>query len=194
MKKVGITGGIGSGKTLVSSIFEHLGVPVYYADPRARELMESSKEIRQGLIALLGPQVFRQDRLDRTFLAQTLFSDPTLRDRVNALVHPAVFSDFERWAEERKDKPYVVQEAAIIFESGGDRFLDYVINVYAPVKVRVERVMLRDGRSRTEVIARVKSQMSEYERQKRADKTLVNDGRRMLLPQVIKTDEWIRGS
>ncbi len=194
MKKVGVTGGIGSGKTLVSNIFEHLGIPVYFADPRARELMESSEEIRQGLIALLGPQVYRQERLDRSFLARALFSDASLRVQVNALVHPVVFRDFERWAEEKKDKPYVVQEAAIIFESGADRILDRVINVYAPVKVRVERVMQRDGRSREEVMARMKSQMSERERQRRADKTIINDGRRMVVPQVIKTDEWIRGS
>jgi dephospho-CoA kinase len=192
MKKIGVTGGIGSGKTLISSLFEHLGVPVYSADRRARELMESSEEIRQQLTDLLGRRVYRRDHLNRTFLARAIFSDADLREKVNAIVHPVVFRDFETWSEAHRDKPYVLQEAAIIFESGGDKYLDRVINVYAPVKVRVERVMKRDGVSREAVTARMKSQMSERRRQQLADRTIVNDGRRMLLPQVIKTDEWIK--
>ncbi len=189
MKKVGITGGIGSGKTLVSGLFERLGIPVYHADERARELMETSATIRERLTALMGPEVYEGRRLNRQRLAGALFSDDTLRQKVNSIVHPVVFEDFEAWASSFSGRPYVMQEAAIIFESGGDRYLDSVINVYAPRRVRIERVMKRDGVSRGDVLARIRSQMSERQRQRRAGHTIVNDGRRMVVPQVIKVHE-----
>jgi len=189
MKKVGITGGIGSGKTLVSGLFERLGIPVYHADERARELMETSATIRERLTALMGPEVYEGRRLNRQRLAGALFSDDALRQKVNSIVHPVVFEDFEAWASSFSGRPYVMQEAAIIFESGGDRYLDSVINVYAPRRVRIERVMKRDGVSRGDVLARIKSQMSERQRQRRAGHTIVNDGRRMVVPQVIKVHE-----
>jgi len=189
MKKVGITGGIGSGKTLVSGLFERLGIPVYHADERARELMETSATIRECLTALMGPEVYEGRRLNRQRLAGALFSDEALRQKVNSIVHPVVFEDFEAWASSFSGRPYVMQEAAIIFESGGDRYLDSVINVYAPRRVRIERVMKRDGVSREAVLARIRSQMSERQRQRRAGHTIVNDGRRMVVPQVIKVHE-----
>jgi dephospho-CoA kinase len=192
MKKVGITGGIGSGKTLVSGLFERLGIPVYHADERARELMETSGTIRERLTALLGQAVYQGRRLNRQLLAEALFSDEALRQKVNSIVHPVVFEDFEAWASSFSGRPYVMQEAAIIFESGGDRYLDSVINVYAPRRVRIERVMKRDGVSREAVLARIRSQMSERQRQRRAGHTIVNDGRRMVVPQVVKVDGEMR--
>ncbi len=189
MMKIGVTGGIGSGKTLVCGIFEHLGIPVYRADPRARKLMESSQKIRQELTAMLGENIYKKDRLDRQRLATLLFSDEELRRRVNALVHPEVFRDFEIWSSSFSGKPYVIQEAAILFESGADALLDQVINIYAPVEIRIARVMLRDGISREAVKARIRSQMSERERQRRASHTLVNDGKRMVVPQVVRIHE-----
>ena len=194
MKKIGITGGIGSGKTLVSDLFQRLGIPVYHADERARALMETSGTVRERLTALLGKAVYQGGRLNKRLLAEAIFSDEKVRQQVNSIVHPAVFEDFERWASSFSDIPYVMQEAAILFESGGDRYLDSVINVYAPLKVRIERVMSRDGVPRETVLARIKSQMSERQRRRRAGHTIINDGRRMVVPQVVKTDEWIRGS
>ena len=194
MKKIGITGGIGSGKTLVSDLFQRLGIPVYHADERARALMETSGTVRERLTALLGKPVYQGGRLNKRLLAEAIFSDEKVRQQVNSIVHPAVFEDFERWASSFSDIPYVMQEAAILFESGGDRYLDSVINVYAPLKVRIERVMSRDGVPRETVLARIKSQMSERQRRRRAGHTIINDGRRMVVPQVVKTDEWIRES
>ncbi len=189
MMKIGVTGGIGSGKTVVCNIFEHLGVPVYVADRRARELMESSEEIRSRLTELLGYSIYKEGHLDRPRLARAIFSDEGIRSRVNAIVHPVVFRDFETWASSYHDKPYVIQEAAILFESGADAFLDGVINVYAPVEVRIARVMQRDSITREAVRARMRSQMSERERQQRAGHTIVNDGRRMVVPQVVRIHE-----
>ncbi len=189
--KIGVTGGIGSGKSLVCSVFAHLGVPVYPADRRARELMGSSQEIRQQLTHLLGEEIYRDGYPDRARLAEAIFSDEKIRRRVNGIVHPVVFRDFEAWASSFSGKPYVIQEAAIIFESGADTLLDGVINVYAPVEVRIARVMQRDGITREAVRARMRSQMSERERQKRAGHTIVNDGQRMVIPQVIRIHEQI---
>jgi dephospho-CoA kinase len=173
----------------VSGIFSHLGIPVYYADERARKLMETSAEIRTQLVALLGAEVYHGKYLNRSLLAQAIFYDDDLREAVNAIVHPVVFRDFVTWSERFPGKPYVIQEAAIIFESGADRLLDRVINVYAPVKVRVDRIVRRDGLAPDAVKARIRSQMSEKERQRRASFTIVNDGNRMVVPQVIKVHE-----
>ncbi len=189
MMRVGLTGGIGSGKSYVSRVFERLGVPVYYADPRARELMERSPVIREGLTALFGHGVYRHGRLNRSLLARAIFSDDRVREQVNRLVHPVVFDDFEAWARRQAEAPYVIQEAAILFESGADRLLDRVINISAPRKVRLQRVVGRDHLTENEVMARMRSQMSENERKKRAWRTIVNDGKRLVVPQVIRIHE-----
>ena len=151
MKKVGVTGGIGSGKTIVCSVFEPLGVPVYSADERARVLMEQSSDIRNALISLLGKNAYRAEKLNRLLLTRKLFDDQNLRERINRIVHPVVFEDFLAWSEKYHGKHYVIQEAAIIFESGADRFLDRVINVYAPVRVRISRLIKRDGSNAEEI-------------------------------------------
>ncbi len=181
-----MTGGIGSGKSYVCRVFGHLGVPVYHADVRAKELMTQSPSLREALSELLGKEVYRNGELNRPYVAQVIFRDPAMRHRINSLVHPAVFDDFERWTEKYQDKPYVIQEAAIIFESGADRFLDRVINVYAPVRERMARLVQRDNMHPEEIRKRMRSQMTEKERRQRADYTLVNDGKRMLLPQILK--------
>ncbi len=186
MKSVGVTGGIGSGKSFVCSVFEHLGVPVYNADSRARELMNRSPRLRESLTALLGTEVYRQGELNRPYLAQILFRDPAIREKINGLVHPAVFMDFQQWTQKHQDKRYVIQEAAIIFESGADRLLDRVINVYAPVRERIQRLIRRDNLGPEEIKKRIHSQITEKERRHRADYTLVNDGKKMLLPQIVR--------
>lgn len=189
MIRVGLTGGIGSGKSYVSRVFARLGVPVYHADPRARELMEQSPEIRKELVTLFGPEIYDGEHLDRKRLARAIFGDERLRQRVNAIVHPHVFEDFERWCAAHQEAPYVIQEAAILFESGGDRHLDRVINVSAPLRERLQRVMRRDNITEEEVRARMRSQMSERRRRQRAWTTLVNDGKRLVVPQVVRVHE-----
>ena len=186
MKKIGVTGGIGSGKSLVCSVFEHLGVPVYYADERARLLMQESGEIRKALTSLLGRKAYRQGELNKPFVARILFDDPHMREQINKIVHPVVFDDFLKWTRNFSDRDYVIEEAAIIFESGADRFLDKVINVYAPVKERIARLTLRDGENPEDIRKRIHSQMTEKERRQRADFIIINDGKRMLLPQILK--------
>ncbi len=186
MKKVGVTGGIGSGKSLVCSVFEHLGVPVYYADERARILMQKSGDIRKVLTSLLGKEVYRQGKLNRPFIARVLFDDPDRREQINKIVHPVVFDDFIKWTRSFSDRDYVIEEAAIIFESGADRFLDKVINVYAPVKERIARLTVRDGVKPEDIRKRIHSQMTEKERRQRADYIIINDGRSMLLSQILK--------
>ncbi|MCD6200525.1 MAG: dephospho-CoA kinase [Bacteroidales bacterium] len=186
MKRVGVTGGIGSGKSFVCSVFEHMGIPVYNADNRARELMKRSPQLRESLTALLGEKAYREDELNRSYLAQILFRDPAMREKINGLVHPEVFMDFQQWVQKNQGKHYVIQEAAIIFESGADRLLDRVINVYAPVRERIQRLMSRDNLEPEEIRKRMRSQITEKERRQRADYVLVNDGKRMLLPQIVR--------
>ncbi len=186
MKRVGVTGGIGSGKSLVCSLFEHLGVPVYEADTRANELIQHSSDIHRALTGLLGEKVYRKGKLNKTFLARVLFSDAGMREQINQVVHPVVFKDFLKWSERYKEKPYVIQEAAIIFESGAYRFLDDVINVYAPVKMRIARLLARDSSSTEEIRRRMHVQMTEKNRRRRAGFTIINDGERMILPQVVR--------
>jgi len=186
VKRVGVTGGIGSGKSFVCSVFEHLGVPVYHADSKAKELMNRSPQLRESLTALLGKEVYLEGELNRSYLAHILFRDPAMREKINGLIHPAVFRDFQLWVQKHQGKHYVIQEAAIIFESGADRLLDRVINVYAPVRERIQRLMRRDNLEPEEIRKRIHSQITEKERRQRADYTLVNDGKRMLLPQIVR--------
>jgi len=186
VKRVGVTGGIGSGKSFVCSVFEHLGVPVYHADSKAKELMNRSPQLRESLTALLGKEVYLEGELNRSYLAHILFRDPAMREKINGLIHPAAFRDFQLWVQKHQGKHYVIQEAAIIFESGADRLLDRVINVYAPVRERIQRLMRRDNLEPEEIRKRIHSQITEKERRQRADYTLVNDGKRMLLPQIVR--------
>jgi len=186
VNRIGVTGGIGSGKSLVCDVFSRLGIPVYKADEKAGYIMEHSPHIRAKLTALFGEVVYNKEKLNRPLLAQVIFSDSVMRDKVNRIIHPVIFEDFLVWQKNFEDKPYVIQEAAIIFESGADRFLDAVINVYAPVKVRISWLMERDGLSEEDIRARMHSQMSEKERGRRATFIINNDGNHLVLPQVLR--------
>ena len=185
MYQVGITGGIGSGKTLVCSIFEKLGIPVYYADSEARTLMNSDPELVSGIVGLFGKEAFNGDSLNREFLAKTVFGDPDMLAKLNDLVHPAVRKDFSLWVEIQADVPYVVEEAAILFESGAARYLDGSVLVYAPEAMRIRRVMQRDGADEESVRRRMIHQMDETDKMKLADHIIYNDETELLLPQVI---------
>jgi dephospho-CoA kinase len=185
MLKVGLTGGIGSGKTLVCSVLEKLGVAVYYADLEARRLMSSDSELVLQISGLFGNKAYKGGCLNREFLAQRVFKDKELLTRLNELVHPAVRKDFSRWASEQKPAFYVVEEAAILFESGSDRNMDLTVGVFAEKELRVQRVMQRDGIAREQVRMRMNSQMNEKEKMEKADIVINNDGKLMILPQII---------
>ena len=186
MLLVGLTGGIGSGKTLVCSIFEKLKVPVYHADEAARRLMNSDAGLMEGIREMFGDQAYGRDGLNRAYLAGLVFGDEERLSGLNRLVHPAVRDDFKRWAGQQRDAAYVIEEAAILFESGASQEMDLTILVHAPEEVRIRRVMERDGVSRVEVLKRIRHQMREEKLMKMADHRLLNDGTTMILPQVIE--------
>lgn len=185
MYKLGLTGGIGSGKTLVCQIFEKLGIPVYYADTAARDLMNTDPELKAGIRQMFGDEAFGEEGLNRQYLADSVFGDPEKLSGLNALVHPAVRTDFLRWSLQQKGSPYVLEEAAILFESGASTEMDLTVLVYAPEELRINRVMKRDGLRREDVLKRMAHQLSEEQKKEMADHVLINDGSRMLLPQVI---------
>ena len=186
MLKVGVTGGIGSGKTLVCRIFEVLGVPVYYADFHAKRLMESDPGIREELIRLFGILVVKKGKIDREHLARIIFNDNDALRSVNNLVHPAVRKDFDGWVKAKSGRDYIIEEAAILFESGAYKLLDFNIAVSAPEEMRIKRVMTRDNTTRKSVLSRLSNQMAENERNNLADAVILNDESELLIPQVIK--------
>ena len=186
MFKLGLTGGIGSGKTLVCQIFEKLGVPVYYADSAARDLMNTDPGLMAGIRQKFGDEAYGSEGLNRQYLAARVFGDHEKLKDLNKLVHPAVRKDFMQWAEKQEAAPYVIEEAAILFESRASEGMDLSVLVYAPEELRISRVMERDGIKREAVLKRMEHQMSEEKKMEMADRVLVNDGSRMILPQVIE--------
>jgi dephospho-CoA kinase len=189
MLRIGITGGIGSGKSIVSRLFQALGVPTYDADTRARWVMEHDPLLRQQLIEVFGADTYNAaGRLNRPALAATVFRDPALLAQLNALVHPRVGADFEGWAagHEQAGQAYVLKEAALLFESGAHQVLDAIIAVAAPLAVRQARVLRRDPhRTPDDVQAIMAKQLSEEEKIARAQHVVVNDDRQLVLPQVL---------
>jgi dephospho-CoA kinase len=189
MLKVGITGGIGSGKTTVCQIFEKLGVPVYYADQRAKELMEDDKPLIAEIKREFGQDIYDDDgKLNRSKLAEIVFNDEQKLLTLNNLVHPAVFRDNESWNEilARKGYAYTLRESALLVETGSYRLLDKLIVVSAPEQDRIKRVMARDGSSEQQVRARINAQMPEEQKVKYADYIIHNDLIMDLVPQVSK--------
>lgn len=184
---IGITGGIGSGKSTVARIFGILGIPLYSADDRAKWLMVNDQKLRSELISSFGEQAYQNDgNLDRSYLARTVFSDPEKVKTINSLVHPAVGRDFEKWASEQ-NTPYVLKEAALIFETGSAKSLDYVINVSSPLKVRVARILNRDThRTEEQVNQIIDQQLPDEQKNELADFVIKNTDNRLLIPQVLK--------
>lgn len=173
MYKVGVTGGIGSGKSVVCKMLQEHGAAVYDSDRHAKALMAESAHIREQLIASFGPDCFICGQLDRKYLASKVFGNEVALQKLNAIVHPAVREDFRRWAEEQRS-PYVVLESAILFESGFDSEVDTTLAVMAPVEERVRRCMERDNASRDTIMSRISHQMSDDELFRRAKRTIVN--------------------
>ena len=184
MLKIGLTGGIGSGKTTVARIFEVLGIPVYYADQAAKELMNQDPQLKKQILDSFGPPSYREGKIDRAYLAAQVFGNPEKLAQLNAYVHPATLRDAENWMKQQTS-PYAVKEAALIFEAGLEKYLDFVIGVSAPENLRLERAMQRDQSSSENILQRMHQQMDEKEKMSRCDFVILNDGRQALLPQVL---------
>ena len=182
---IGLTGGIGSGKTTIATILKILGIPVYNADERGRWLTQEDENIKEGYKQLFGDGIYTVDGLNRKEVANQVFKDPKLLKRVNQLVHPVVNNDFKLWCEVHKEARLKVKEAAILFESGASKFLDASVLVYAPERIRIQRVMQRDGVDEESVRRRMKHQMDDEEKKKMADHIIYNDETKMLLPQIV---------
>lgn len=187
---IGITGGIGSGKSIACKVFRTFGIPTYDADSRARWLMNHDEHLRAEVKGLFGVESYKNGELDRTYIGQRAFHSPELLEKLNSLVHPAVAKDFETWVQDNLSHPYLVKEAALLFETGSYTQLDQTVLVTAPEDVRIARVLKRDPhRTRQDVEAIMARQMDEEAKKKLADHVLVNDGQHMLLPQILELHE-----
>ena len=183
MKRIGITGGIGAGKSLVAEIIKAMGYPVYNSDERAKELTESNPKIKEGLIHLFGEEIYQNGTLNKFALAQAIFSNESLREKVNALIHPIVREDFNLWALAQNNS-LVFNESAILFETGSFKNFDAIILVYAPTELRIKRIMKRDNCSENEVLKRMNSQFSDEEKFQYTELRILNDEKKPLLTQV----------
>jgi dephospho-CoA kinase len=188
--KLGVTGGIGSGKTSVCRVFNVLGIPVFSADPEAREIMDKDKGIIRRINSIAGKDLYINGSLDRMELAALIFNDDTLLEKVNSLVHPVVFDHFKRW-EMEQTAPYVIMEAAILFESGASKLVDRIATVVAPLEERVERVIHRNSLSREQVMERMRNQMDDETRIKLSDYIIHNSEKDMIIPAILKIHEDI---
>ena len=185
MLKIGLTGGIGSGKSTVAKIFETLGIPVYYADAEAKRLMNSNELLKATIRQHFGDAAYKNGELDRKHLADIVFNDPEKLELLNALIHPVTISDAEQWMQ-RQTAPYGIKEAALLFESGAAENLDFIIGVYAPQALRIKRVMQRDGLSADEIMKRINRQINEEMKMKLCDFVVTNNEQELLVPQVLK--------
>jgi dephospho-CoA kinase len=188
MYRVGLTGGIGSGKSVVARMFGVLGIPVFSSDEAGRQLLQDDADVRTQVIAAFGAEVYPDGRLDRKGLAERVFNNEATLARLNAIVHPAVRKAFTTWAEQQ-EAPYVVNEAAIMLESGAAAHMDHLVVVSAPEADRIARVMKRDKVDEAQVRARMRNQLSEEARVAKADAVISNDGRTLVIPQVLALHE-----
>lgn len=185
MYRVGLTGGIGSGKSTVARILETLGIPVYYADDAAKTIMNTDEGLKQQLISHFGEDCYVNGQLDRKYLAGIVFNDPEKLNLLNSLIHPVTIRHSEEWYK-RQTTAYAVREAALLFESGASGNLDFIIGVYAPKQIRLHRVMQRDGLSADEIRKRMDRQINEEMKMKLCDAVIRNDEQQLLIPQVME--------
>ena len=188
MLKVGLTGGIGSGKTTVAKIFEVLGVPVYYADVEAKQLMNTHPLLIKEIKGLLGNDAYRDGMLNRALIAEKVFNDKEKLQKLNTIVHPFTIEHGKKWMNEQ-NAPYAIKEAALIFESGIQGEFDKVIGVFAPNALRIQRAMKRDGISYEQVMERIQHQIDDDIKIKLCDDVIINDEQKMLVPQVLALHE-----
>jgi dephospho-CoA kinase len=194
MLRVGLTGGIGSGKSTVAALFEVLGIPVSYADREAKQVMNEDPVLREAIIRHFGAIAYAGGTLNRPYLASEVFTSPEKLELLNSLVHPATISAGQKWVEQQaiKGHPYVVREAALIFESRSALYLDFVIGVHAPSALRIHRAMQRDNSTREEVIRRMTNQIDEDIKMKLCDAVIENDEQEAIIPQVLALHEKLK--
>jgi dephospho-CoA kinase len=183
--KLGITGGIGSGKTSVCRVFEVLGIPVFSADRAAQDIIEKNKEIIAGINSITGKDLYKNGNLDRSELASIIFNDAIVLKKVNSLVHPVVFDHFAKWIS-IQSTPYVILEAAILFESGASAVVDKIATVVAPVEQRVKRIMLRNMLSEEQIMERMRNQIDDEERIRKSDFVINNSENDIIIPSILR--------
>lgn len=186
MKVVGLTGGIGSGKSTVSRLLSIMGIPVYIADTESKRLTESSADIREKLTERFGSGLYSEGKLNKPLLAFLIFENEVNRNYVNSVIHPVVRMDFQRWKTQQAHSPVLVIETAILFETGLIDSVDVSVTVAAPEELRIRRVELREGWPRASIITRIQSQFPEEEKIRASDYVIYNDGLQALIPQVEK--------
>lgn len=187
MLKIGITGSIGAGKSTVAGIFKVLGVPVFDADAIAKSILNLDPALRAQIIAAFGSETYKNGLLDRKYLATLVFNNPNQLAKLNALVHPATIKAANSWAKhwEEQGSPYIVKEAALLFEAGTNVGLDFIIGVMAPEDLRITRVMARDHVTREEVLKRMQHQLDDTKKMERCDIVIDNNEKALLIPQVL---------
>ena len=190
---IGLTGGIGSGKSVVAKVFATLGIPVFNADDEAKRIMQTSPEIKNKLIEQFGLEIYNEHGLDKEKLASIVFDDPFQLQLLNAIVHPVTIQAAKDWAA-KQTSPYVIKEAALIFESGAADGLLKVIGVTAPLSLRTHRVMQRDGITKEQVDARMRNQISDTIKMRLCDYVIENNNQQMVIPQVLAIDKAIRAA
>ncbi len=190
---IGLTGGIGSGKSVVAKVFATLGIPVFNADDEAKRIMQSSIEIKTKLIEQFGTDIYNVHGLDKEKLASIVFNDSFQLQLLNAIVHPVTIQAAKDWAA-KQTSPYVIKEAALIFESGAADGLFKVIGVTAPISIRIHRVMQRDGITKDQVDARMRNQISDTIKMRLCDYVIENNNQQMVIPQVLEIDKAIRAA
>ncbi|MCY7309968.1 MAG: dephospho-CoA kinase [Chitinophagaceae bacterium] len=192
MIKVGLTGGIGSGKTTVAKVFETLGIPVYYADDRTKYLMNTDETLKASIIQHFGNDTYKNGELDRKYLAAIVFNNKEKLELLNSLTHPITIRDADEWMKQQTTL-YTIKEAALLFESGAAQQLDYIIGVYAPQHIRVKRVVQRDNLPVEDVMKRISRQIDEEMKMKLCDSVIINNEQQLVIPQVLTLHQKFLG-
>jgi dephospho-CoA kinase len=184
MKTIGLTGGIGSGKSVVARLLETMGFPVYDSDREAKRITTDSDTVREQLTKQFGQEIYKKNELNRNLLASLIFDNEKNRNFVSSIIHPEVRKDFIRWREQRQDSDFAIIESAILFESGFDKEVDICVLVMAPMDIRIERVQKRDKTNRESVLKRIQNQTPDEEKREKSDYIIINDNQKAILPQI----------